>query len=44
MCAFIANQEDLPQNVYGTWKTSMLEDEDFAQAIHLHLQSLGPWI
>jgi hypothetical protein len=22
----------------------MLEDEDFAQAIHLHLQSLGPWI
>lgn len=22
----------------------MLDDEDLAQAIHLHLQSLGPWI
>jgi hypothetical protein len=42
--AFIVNRKDLPQNVYGTWKASMLDDEDLAQAIHLHLQSLGPWI
>ncbi|KAK2459298.1 hypothetical protein APHAL10511_008687 [Amanita phalloides] len=41
---FIANRNDLPKNIYGTWKTSMLDDKDFAQAIHLHLQSLGPWI
>ena len=42
--AFIVNRNNLPKNIYGTWKTSMLDDEDFAQAIHLHLQSLGPWI
>jgi hypothetical protein len=41
---FIANRKDLPTNSYGTWNTSMLDDEDLAQAIHLHLQSLGPWI
>jgi hypothetical protein len=42
--AFIVNRKDLPTNIYGTWKASMLDDEDLAQAIHLHLQSLGPWI
>ena len=42
--AFIANRKDLPRNIYGTWKTSMLDNEDLAQAINLHLQSLGPWI
>jgi hypothetical protein len=41
---FIKNRKDLPTNSYGTWNTSMLDDEDLAQAIHLHLQSLGPWI
>jgi hypothetical protein len=40
---FIANK-DLPKNIYGTWNTSMLDNEDLAQAIHLHLQTLGPWI
>jgi hypothetical protein len=42
--AYIANRNDLLKNTYGTWKTSMLDDEDLAQTIHLHLQSLGPWI
>jgi hypothetical protein len=42
--AFIVNRKNLPKNVYGTWKASMLDDEDLVQAIHLHLQSLGPWI
>jgi hypothetical protein len=42
--AFIANRENLPKNIYGTWNVSMLDNEDLAQAIHLHLQSLGPWI
>ena len=38
--AFIANRE----NIYGTWNVSMLDNEDLAPAIHLHLQSLGLWI
>jgi hypothetical protein len=42
--AHIANRNDLPKNSYGTWKISMLDDEDLVQTIHLHLQSLGPWI
>jgi hypothetical protein len=40
---FIAVRE-IPTNPYGVWNVSMLEDEDLAQAIHLHLQSLGPYI
>jgi hypothetical protein len=42
--AFLANWKDLLTNVYGTWNITMLDDKDFAQAIHLHLQSLGPYI
>ena len=41
---FIVDRKDLPTNTYGAWNTSMLDDEDLAQAIHLHLQLLGPWI
>ena len=42
--AFIVDREDLPKNIYGTWKSSMLDDEGVAEAIHLHLQSLGPYV
>jgi hypothetical protein len=42
--AFLANREDLPTNMYGTWKTSILDDEKLQQHIHLHLQSLGPYV
>ncbi|KAF9462285.1 hypothetical protein BDZ94DRAFT_1322673 [Collybia nuda] len=41
---FVDNCKNIPINEYGTWKMSMLDDEDFAQAIHLHLQTLGPYI
>jgi len=44
MDAFIANRENLLKNIYGTWNIVMLDNEDLAQAIHLHLQSPGPWI
>ena len=44
MHAFLANRDHLPRNIYGTWNSSKLDDEDFAQAIQLHLQSLGPYI
>ncbi|TDL26508.1 hypothetical protein BD410DRAFT_881969 [Rickenella mellea] len=30
----------LPQNRYGRFNTSLLEDEDLAQQIHLHLQGI----
>jgi len=34
----------LPQNRYGTWNKSRLEDEDLAGELHLHLQSLGKYV
>jgi hypothetical protein len=43
-CAFLADRNDLSINVYGSWNVWMLDDEDLAQAIHLHLQSLGPYV
>jgi hypothetical protein len=27
--AYILDQDDLPFNIYGTWNSSILEDEDF---------------
>ena len=35
--AFINDHDDLPLNIYGTWNTSILEDEDFQQKLELHL-------
>ncbi|KAF5369637.1 hypothetical protein D9615_010264 [Tricholomella constricta] len=42
--AFLADHKDLPINLYGTWKTSMLDDEGLQQGIYLHLQTLGPYV
>jgi hypothetical protein len=33
-----------PTNLYGCWNVSLLEDEDLAQEIHLHLQGIGKYI
>ena len=33
-----------PFNIYGCWNVSILEDEDLAQRIHLHLQSIGQYV
>ena len=41
---FIANHETLPQDLYGGWKAFLLEDEDLAQHIHLHLQGIGKFV
>ncbi|KAJ7614317.1 hypothetical protein B0H17DRAFT_1152980 [Mycena rosella] len=38
---FILNQEVLDVNPYREWNESMLADEDLANDIRLHLQSLG---
>ncbi|KAH9914275.1 hypothetical protein B0H21DRAFT_676735, partial [Amylocystis lapponica] len=42
--SFIRNRSDIPDNIYGTWNTSVIEDEDIASAIQLHLQGLGKYI
>ncbi|THU88018.1 hypothetical protein K435DRAFT_680604 [Dendrothele bispora CBS 962.96] len=41
---FCKNHKDLPTTKYGKSNVSILEDEDLAADIHLHLQSLGKWI
>jgi hypothetical protein len=41
---FLNDREDLPFNLYGAYNVSMLERGDLAQAIHLHLQSLGSYV
>ncbi|TDL13698.1 hypothetical protein BD410DRAFT_698439, partial [Rickenella mellea] len=33
-------RKELPVNVYRSWKTGLMDDEDFADKIHQHLQSL----
>ncbi|KAJ3743043.1 hypothetical protein DFH05DRAFT_1536122 [Lentinula detonsa] len=35
---------NLPVHKYGKFNTSIIEDEDIAADIHLHLLSLGKWI
>ncbi|KAH9933867.1 uncharacterized protein B0H18DRAFT_870317, partial [Fomitopsis serialis] len=39
--AYIADREDLPTNLCGSWNQSIIEDEDMANDIHLHLQGIG---
>ncbi|KAF7972821.1 hypothetical protein HWV62_17022 [Athelia sp. TMB] len=42
--SFIIDHAVLPENKYGGFKTSMLSNEDLAQEIVLHLQSIGKWV
>ncbi|KIM77358.1 hypothetical protein PILCRDRAFT_76818 [Piloderma croceum F 1598] len=42
--AYINDHECLPFNQYGRWNVSLLEDEDLAQEIHVHLQSIGKYV
>ena len=41
---FCKNQDHLPVSNWGKFNSCILEDEDIRNEIHLHLQSLGPWI
>ncbi|KAJ7776989.1 hypothetical protein DFH07DRAFT_766674 [Mycena maculata] len=41
---FIKDPTNLPTAEYGKFNESTLEDEDLAQEIHLHLQTLGPFV
>ncbi|SJL08507.1 uncharacterized protein ARMOST_11871 [Armillaria ostoyae] len=42
--SFCNDEKKLPTAEYGKFNSSVLEDEDIAQDIHVHLQSLGKWI
>jgi len=42
--AYIKDRDCLPLNEYGRWNVSLLEDEDLAQEIHLHLQGIGKYV
>ena len=42
--AYINDRECLPFNQYGRWNVSLLEDEDLAQEIHVHLQGIGKYV
>jgi len=42
--AFVRDTTNLPDHEYGKWNSSVLEDEDLAQEICLHLQSKGPYV
>ena len=42
--AYINDCKCLPVNQYGRWNVSLLEDEDLAQDIHVHLQSIGKYM
>ena len=41
MWRFLDDKEQLPVSLYGKHKQSILEDEDLAQELHVHLQSLN---
>ncbi|KAJ7930190.1 hypothetical protein B0H13DRAFT_1518150, partial [Mycena leptocephala] len=41
---FIRDEENLPTAEYGKMNGSVLEDEDLAQELHLHLQGIGKYV
>ncbi|KAJ6552142.1 hypothetical protein B0H10DRAFT_2242245 [Mycena sp. CBHHK59/15] len=41
---FIRDEENLPTAEYGKMNGTMLEDEDLAQELHLHLQGIGKYV
>ena len=41
---FIAECTKLPSNHHGEWCQSLIDDEDFTQDLHLHLQAIRKYI
>ncbi|THU93162.1 hypothetical protein K435DRAFT_598479, partial [Dendrothele bispora CBS 962.96] len=41
---FVESEKNLPTAKYGKSNASMLEDEDLAQELHLHLQGIGKYV
>jgi len=42
--AYILDCNNLPLNIYSTWNSSILEDEDFKGELLLHLQGIGKYV
>jgi hypothetical protein len=42
--AYVDDHDCLPNNLYGTWNHSILEDKDLAADIHLHLQGIRKYV
>ncbi|KAG1761234.1 hypothetical protein EDD22DRAFT_980306 [Suillus occidentalis] len=42
--AYILDWDDLPLNIYGTWNSSILKDEDFKEELLLYLQGIGKYV
>jgi hypothetical protein len=43
-CNFVDNCEEISENQYGQGNKLAIDNEDLAQEIHLHLQSIGKYI
>ncbi|KAF7375719.1 hypothetical protein MSAN_00461400 [Mycena sanguinolenta] len=41
---FIRDENNLPTAEYGKMNGTILEDEDLAQELHLHLQGIGKYV
>ena len=44
MHAFIQDRNEIPKNQYGQGNKSVIDDDDLAQEIHVHLQGIGKYI
>jgi len=42
--SFINDRNEIPENRYGHGNKSVIDDEDLAQEIHLHLQTISKYI
>jgi hypothetical protein len=41
--AFISDRENIPENKYGIYGRSLIDDEDFKQELHEHLNNVGDY-
>ena len=44
LCLFIDDRKEVPTCNWSMSGRSLIDDEDFAQEIHAHLQTLGPYV
>jgi hypothetical protein len=41
---YITDRSNIPENPYGAWSASVLDDEDVVAEINLHLTGVGKWM
>ena len=42
--SFVADRNDLPKGLYGSWNVSLLDSGELAKEIHLHLLGIGKYV